>query len=41
MDARFEQVDKRFEQLFSNFKWGIIAAMGCITLLTGILRFAF
>ena len=41
VDKRFEQVDKRFEQLSSNFKWGIIAAMGYITLLTAILRFAF
>ena len=41
VDRRFEQVDKPFVQLSSNFKWGIIAAMGYITLLTAILRFAF
>ena len=41
VDKRFEMIDKRFEQLSSNFKWGIIAAMGYTTLLTAILRFAF
>ncbi len=39
MEARFEQVDKRFEQLSNNFKWGLISAMGFISLLMTLLRF--
>ena len=39
IDRRFEQVDKRFEQLSNNFKWGLISAMGFISLLMTILRF--
>ncbi len=39
IDRRFEQIDKRFEQLSNNFKWGLISAMGFISLLMTILRF--
>ncbi len=39
IDRRFEQVDKRFEQLSNNFKWGLISAMGFISLLMAVLRF--
>lgn len=39
VDKRFEQIDRRFEQLSNNFKWGLISAMGFISLLMTILRF--
>ncbi len=39
IDRRFEQIDRRFEQLSNNFKWGLISAMGFISLLMTILRF--
>jgi uncharacterized coiled-coil DUF342 family protein len=39
VDKRFEQIDKRFEQLSNNFKWGIIVAIGFLSLMMTLLRF--
>jgi hypothetical protein len=39
VDRRFEQIDRRFEQLSANFKWGLIAAMGFLSVLMAVLKF--
>ncbi len=39
IERRLEQMDQRFEQLSNNFKWGVIATIGFISLLMTVLKF--
>ncbi len=39
VERRLEQMDQRFEQLSNNFKWGVIATIGFISLLMTVLKF--